>query len=134
MPDLDAIDDLLTRGFPHRSREYWISGLLRRSMRDVPEDLTRFRYLLDREETPLGALLSIYTARDNSDGISIYRNLSSWYLEPGFGGYAPLLSTVRQRAATSPATTSARQSDRAAGLAEALSPTYRKSSDHARKA
>jgi hypothetical protein len=94
--DLDAIADLLTRGFANRSREYWTRGLRRQSIRDdVPEGLPRFGYMLDHEGAPVGVLLLIYTSRDG--GTSIRCNLSSWYVEPGFRNYAPMLSTVAQR-------------------------------------
>jgi hypothetical protein len=48
-------------------------------------------------DVPVGVLLLIYTARDNGAGLSIRCNLSSWYVEPGFRNYAPMLSTVAQR-------------------------------------
>jgi hypothetical protein len=93
--DLDAVADLLTRGFVHRSRGYWIAGLRRQSVRDVPGGFPRFGYMLDHEGTPVGVLLVIYAARDG--GTSIRCNLSSWYVEPGFRYYAPMLSAVAQR-------------------------------------
>jgi hypothetical protein len=95
--DLDAIADLLTRGFAYRSRDYWIDGLRHQSVRDVPEGFARFGYMLDCDRTPVGVLLLIYTARDNGAGISIRCNLSSWCVEPGFRNYAPMLSAVAQR-------------------------------------
>jgi hypothetical protein len=94
--DLDAIADLLTRGFARRPREYWTRGLRRQSIRDdVPEGFPRFGYMLDHEGTPVGVLLLIYTARDGWTAIRC--NLSSWYVEPGFRNYAPILSSVAQR-------------------------------------
>lgn len=95
--DLDAVADLLTRGFAYRSRDYWTAGLRRQSVRDVPEGFARFGYMLEHDGRPVGVLLLIYTARDNGVGISIRCNLSSWYVEPGFRNYAPMLSTVAQR-------------------------------------
>jgi hypothetical protein len=95
--DLDAVADLLTRGFAHRSHDYWIDGLRRQSVRDVPEGFARFGYMLEHEGTPVGVLLLIHTARDNGGEISIRCNLSSWYVEPDFRNYAPMLSAVAQR-------------------------------------
>jgi hypothetical protein len=97
MADLDAVADLLTRGFAYRTRDHWIDGLRHQSVRDVPEGFARFGYMLDCDETPVGVLLLIYTARDNGAGISIRCNVSSWYVEPRFRNYAPMLSTVAQR-------------------------------------
>ena len=45
--DLDAIADLLTRGFPIRSRDYWIDGLQRLSVRETPDSFPRFGYMLE---------------------------------------------------------------------------------------
>jgi hypothetical protein len=97
MADLDAITDLLTRGFTRRSREHWMRGLRRQSVRDVPEGFPRFGYMLDHEGKPVGVLLLLYTARSNPGGTSIRCNLSSWYVEPAFRNYAPMLSTIAQR-------------------------------------
>ncbi len=95
--DLDAVANLLTRGFACRSRDYWMEGLRRMSMREVPEGFPRFGYMLDHEGTPVGALLLIYTARDDGDRTSIRCNLSSWYVEPALRNYAPMLTKVAQR-------------------------------------
>ena len=35
--DIDAVADLLTRGFVGRSREYWMQGLRRQAAREVPK-------------------------------------------------------------------------------------------------
>lgn len=95
--DLDAIADLLTRGFAGRSRDYWMGWVQRQSVRALPEGFPRFGYMLDHEGTPVGVLLSLYTARDNAAVASIRCNLSSWYVDPAFRNYAPMLSSVAQR-------------------------------------
>jgi hypothetical protein len=94
---LDAVADLLARGFARRSRDYWMSGLRRSAVREVPEGFPRFGYMLDHEGTPVGVLLLIYTARDDGGGTSIRCNLSSWYVEPAYRTYAPMLTNVAQR-------------------------------------
>jgi hypothetical protein len=95
--DLDGVADLLTRGFAGRSREYWMDGLRRMSLREAPEDFPRFGYMLDHEGTPVGVLLSIYTTRDDGSATSIRCNLSSWYVEPVFRNYAMMMAKVTQR-------------------------------------
>jgi hypothetical protein len=95
--DLAAVADLLTRGFEGRSRDYWMEGLRRASLREVPDGFPRFGYMLDHEGTPVGVLLLIYTARDDGAGTRIRCNVSSWYVEPGFRNYAPVLTKVAQR-------------------------------------
>ncbi len=41
--DLDAVADLLTRGFVGRSRDYWMQGLRRQAARDGASGLPAFR-------------------------------------------------------------------------------------------
>lgn len=95
--DLEAIADLLTRGFVGRSRGYWMSGLRRQAEREVPEGFPRFGYMLDHEGTPVGVLLLIYTAREDGGETEIRCNLSSWYVESAFRNYAPMLTRIAQR-------------------------------------
>jgi hypothetical protein len=95
--DLDAVAHLLAHGFTRHSRDWWMAGLRRQSVRDVPEGFPRFGYMLDYDGTPVGVLLLIYTARDDGGAISIRCNLSSWYVQPAYRNYAPMLTKVAQR-------------------------------------
>ena len=95
--DVDAVADLLTRGFVGRSRNYWIQGLRRQAFRPVPDGYPRFGYMLDNDGTPVGVLLLIYTTRKDGEEIAIQCNLSSWYVEPAYRNYAPLLTKIAQR-------------------------------------
>lgn len=95
--DLDAIARLLAHGFTHRSRDWWMAGLQRMSVREAPEGFPRFGYMLDHEGTPVGVLLLIYTERNDGGTISIRCNLSSWYVQPAYRNYAPMLTKVAQR-------------------------------------
>jgi hypothetical protein len=95
--DLDAVAELLTRGFAGRSRDYWMQGLRRQALREVPEGYPRFGYMLDNDGHPVGVLLLLYTSRSNVGETMIQCNLSSWYVEPAFRNYAPLLTKIAQR-------------------------------------
>jgi hypothetical protein len=95
--DLGAIADLLTRGFAGRSHDYWMAGLKRQAIRDVPDGYPRFGYMLDHEGAPVGVLLLLYSAREESGETVIRCNLSSWYVEPAFRNYAPMLTKIAQR-------------------------------------
>jgi hypothetical protein len=95
--DVDAVADLLTRGFVGRSRNYWMQGLRRQAFRPVPEGYPRFGYMLDNDGTPVGVLLLIYTARKDCEETAIQCNLSSWYVDPAYRNYAPLLTKIAQR-------------------------------------
>lgn len=95
--DVDAVADLLTRGFVGRSRNYWIQGLRRQAFRPVPDGYPRFGYMLDNDGEPVGVLLLIYTTRKDGEETAIQCNLSSWYVEPAYRNYASLLTKIAQR-------------------------------------
>jgi hypothetical protein len=95
--DLDAVAELLTRGFVGRSRDYWMQGLRRQAAREVPNGYPRFGYMLHSDGVPVGVLLLLYTTRINSGEPMIQCNLSSWYVEPAFRNYAPLLTSLAQK-------------------------------------
>jgi hypothetical protein len=95
--DLDAVAELLTRGFAGRPRDYWLQGLRRQAEREVPNGYPRFGYMLDNDGRPVGVLLLLYTSRANGGETAIQCNLSSWYVEPAFRNYAPLLTKIAQR-------------------------------------
>lgn len=95
--DLDRVADLLTRGFVGRSRNYWIQGLRRQAVRDVPQGYPRFGYMLEHDGAPVGVLLLLYSLRPCDDELAVHCNLSSWYVDPAFRNYAPMLTSVAQR-------------------------------------
>jgi hypothetical protein len=95
--DIDAVAGLLTRGFFGRSRDYWMQGLRRQATRNVPAGYPRFGYMLDHDGLPVGVLLLLYSFRADGAETTIYCNLSSWYVEPAFRNYAPLLTKIAQK-------------------------------------
>lgn len=105
--DLDPIADLLTEGFPDRSRKYWTSGLARLRARIIPEDFPHYGYMLESDGQPVGVLLLIFTGI--GEGEAPRFNVSSWYVRPDFRSQASLLVSLalRRKAAvylnTSPA-------------------------------
>src|SRR3984957_5700475 len=95
--DLDAIGDLLTRGFVHRSRDYWMQGLRRQGMRQLPAGAPRYGYMLDNQGVPVGCLLLIYSAKTIDGETATFCNVSSWYVDPAFRNYAALLASMSQK-------------------------------------
>jgi hypothetical protein len=95
--DIDAVAELLTRGFVGRSREYWTLGLRRQAAREAPKGYPRFGYMLDIGGLPVGVLLLLYTTRTENGETTVYCNLSSWYVEAAFRNYAPLLTKIAQK-------------------------------------
>lgn len=94
--DIGAVAELLAQGFG-RSLEYWLQGLHRQAVRDVPQGYPRFGYMLDSGGVPVGALLLLYGLKSEGNETTVYCNLSSWYVEPAFRNYAPLLTKVAQK-------------------------------------
>jgi len=95
--DLDAIADLLTRGFVYRSREYWMRGLQRQSSRPLPDGAPRYGYLMEHENKPVGCLLLIYSLKMLDGQAVTCCNVSSWYVDPEFRNYAALFASMTQK-------------------------------------
>jgi len=98
--DLGAVAELLARGFRFRARSYWLRGLARMASRTAPADYPRYGLMLESEGRAVGAILTIYSSVPANGGIAIRCNLSSWYVDPEFRGYAALLASFRDPAVT----------------------------------
>ena len=95
--DLDAVGDLLTRGFAFRSREYWMRGLHRQRSRPLPPGVPRYGYLMESDGGLVGCLLLIYSSKKLDGEAAIFCNLSSWYVDPAFRSYAALFASMAQK-------------------------------------
>lgn len=95
--DVEAIADLLTRGFVYRSRDYWMHGLRRQGARSLPQDAPRYGYLMENDVKPVGCLLQIYSTRTIDGQAAICCNNSSWYVDPEFRNYAALFASMTQK-------------------------------------
>ncbi len=95
--DLDAIGDLLTRGFVHRSRDYWMRGLHRQGTRSLSPDVPRYGYMLEHQGAPVGCLLLIYSSKIIDGEAATCCNVSSWYVDPEFRNYAALFASMTQK-------------------------------------
>lgn len=89
--DVPAIVALLARGFPARSHAFWQQALQQLAKRRPPPGLPQYGYLLASDGEPVGAILLICSTMRVGDGFAARCNLSSWYVEPAFRSYAPLL-------------------------------------------
>jgi len=88
--DLPALADLLARGFPRHTSEFWREAFERLSTHRTPADMPRYGFLLETNDAPVGVVLTIFS-RVDTDESNIRCNLSSWYVEPEFRCYASLL-------------------------------------------
>ncbi|MGA2057271.1 MAG: acyl-CoA acyltransferase [Bradyrhizobium sp.] len=95
--DVDAIADLLTRGFVHRSREYWRLGLSRQGARSLPPNVPRYGYLIENDGKSVGCLLLIYSTKIIDGQAASCCNVSSWYVDPEFRNYAALFASMTQK-------------------------------------
>ncbi len=89
--DVDPITDLLARGFPVRDHAFWQQALKGLSRHEPPPGLPKYGYLLESGGVPVGTLLLICATTRAGDKLAVRCNLSSWYVEPAFRSYAPLL-------------------------------------------
>jgi hypothetical protein len=100
--DVAGVVDLLARGFPVRDHAYWQRAFARLRDHRGPPDLPQFGYLLQCGGTPVGVVLTIGSVRPLGEKPAVLCNLSSWYVEPAFRAYAPLLisAALRHRGVT----------------------------------
>jgi hypothetical protein len=98
--DLGAVAELLARGFRLRPKRYWLRGLAQMSARAVPPGCPRYGLMLESDGRAVGTILTIYSRVPAEGGAAIRCNLSSWYVDPEFRGYAPLLASFRDPAVT----------------------------------
>ncbi len=70
---------------------FWDHALNALARREPPPGLPKYGYLMESGGAPVGAILMICSAMRAGDALAPRCNLSSWYVEPAFRTYAPLL-------------------------------------------
>jgi hypothetical protein len=106
--DADRVVTLFTRGFgTRRTRRFWERVIACLATRTAPADAPRYGYLLESDGNAVGAILQIFsTLRAGGAGASERTttrcNVSSWYVDPAFRSYAPLLvsQALKQKGVT----------------------------------
>lgn len=88
--DLSAVAMLLARGFGC-APGFWHTALARLARHRPPEGLPRYGYLLENAGRPVGTLLLICSEVEEGGKPARRCNVSSWYVDPGFRAFAPLL-------------------------------------------
>ena len=89
--DIKAVASLLARGFPAHDREFWLGAFAQLARHDTPAGLPKYGYLLESAGVAVGAILLICSTIRAGETETIRCNLSSWYVDPPFRTYAPLL-------------------------------------------
>jgi hypothetical protein len=82
---------LLARGFPVHDREFWLKALAQLARHEPPAGLPKYGYLLAMGDEVVGALLLICSTLRTGGAATTRCNLSSWYVDPEFRAYAPML-------------------------------------------
>src|SRR5215472_4254142 len=91
--DIDRVADLLTRGFPTRTLDFWHRALARLSEHQTPPGYPRYGYLLECDGTPIGVTLTIYSSTIVAGRARIRCSMSSWYVDPAFRVYGGQLTS-----------------------------------------
>jgi hypothetical protein len=93
--DIDGVLKLLAHGLrnPHRSHRFWKRALQRLSAHPTPFGLPKYGYLLEHKGVPIGVILLIFASILVNGEPRIRCNVSSWYVEPAFRGYAAMLAS-----------------------------------------
>jgi len=95
--DIVAIADLLARGFPKVPSQHWSRALIKMSERERVSCYPKYGYLLESGAGPVGVILTIFSIRKRDMGVYTICNLSSWYVDPDYRGYASWLISAAVR-------------------------------------
>jgi hypothetical protein len=100
--DIDALVNLVTRGFHVRTREFWVRAFARLTKHSTPQGFPKYGYLLECNGTPVGVILLIFSVIVVNQEMRIRCSVSSWYVEPRFRSYATILlsQALRNKQAT----------------------------------
>jgi hypothetical protein len=86
-----SVTDWLARGVRVRPRRFWLAFLARLGERAAPAELPQYGYMLECDGAVVGVLLLIFFTVRDGNASTIRCNVSSWYVEPSFRGYAGML-------------------------------------------
>lgn len=95
--DAPSLVELLARGFPDHSRDHWTQALEKLATRETPANYPRFGYMLEADGAAVGVILMIFTSWGPTEAPHVRCNLSSWYVDERFRGFASLLIAAAAR-------------------------------------
>ena len=131
--DFEAIAALLARGFPTRNRQFWLGAFAQLRRHATPQSLPKYGYLLESGGRAVGAVLLICSLVRAGEKDPPRCNLSSWYVDPAFRAYAPMLVSQALRHKDECLARAAHVADhRGAGLFSLLRRHVRRCSDDQR--
>jgi len=89
--DIEAVASLLAHGFRTRDLQFWQEAFRQLGRHATPAGLPKYGYLLQSDGRAVGAVLLICSLVRAGERDAPRCNLSSWYVEPAFRAYAPML-------------------------------------------
>lgn len=91
LADVEAVATLLARGFPAHNRVFWLGAFAQLRRHEPPRGLPKYGHLLESHGVVVGAILLICATMRAGEAAATRCNLSSWYVDPPFRAYAPML-------------------------------------------
>ncbi len=89
--DVEAVATLLANGFRTHDRQFWLQAFVQLRRHATPAGLPKYGYLLESDGRAVGAVLLICSLVRAGEADAPRCNLSSWYVDPAFRAYAPML-------------------------------------------
>jgi hypothetical protein len=89
--DVRCLAELLEKGFPRRSREYWLRVFDRLAKHRSPAGRPKYGYLIESAGAPVGVVLLISSLIQQGDAFVMRSNLGTWCVDPDFRSFASLL-------------------------------------------
>jgi len=90
--DIRDVANLLQRGFPRRSLQFWLTSLDLLEGCPTPAGSPKYGYILESDGAPVGAVLTLSSTRFVNNTHLTQCNLSSWCVEPAYRSYAALFA------------------------------------------
>ncbi len=91
--DIEATINVLEQGFPNHDSNYWARALARLTEHRGVPGLPKYGYLLEVDSRPVGVILVIFSKIPVGPQTRCRANIASWYVEPQYRGYAPMLTS-----------------------------------------
>jgi hypothetical protein len=95
--DIEAVASLLAHGFRAHDRQFWLEAFAQLRRHATPPGLPKYGYLLESEGRAVGAVLLICSLVRAGEKDVPRCNLSSWYVDPAFRAFAPMLVSQASR-------------------------------------
>ena len=89
--DIETVASLLAQGFRTRDLQFWLEAFAQLRRHATPPGLPKYGYLLESDGRTVGTVLLICSLARVGENDAPRCNLSSWYVDPAFRAYAPML-------------------------------------------